>query len=152
MIAGLRRRHDRRAALLKDFDRSSVSTSVFAQDVCLSVDWRDWTTTDVSKVRQHLFPWMIPASPNPWWCRKLKLGEIACTLTHWNIWRYAHDSGFPRVIVLEDDAELLPEFKRRELLLNRLSRVDPEWGLLYFGREQLEADRGILGEFALPGF
>ncbi|MGH9214038.1 MAG: glycosyltransferase family 25 protein [Acidimicrobiales bacterium] len=57
-----------------------------------------------------LFPWRIP-SDNPWWSRPLKLGEIGCTIAHWTCWRDALENGYERfVLVLEDDAVLLPEF------------------------------------------
>jgi glycosyl transferase family 25 len=126
---------------------------VFAADIGAAVDWRNWSAQEIAALRARAFPWCDPsATLNPWWTRHLKLGEIACTLSHWNVWTFAQRCGFDGVIVLEDDAKPEPEFAEHAARLAALDAMDPEWDLLYLGRARVQPDRGVRGAFVLPGF
>jgi collagen beta-1,O-galactosyltransferase len=151
-VACLRRRSDRREAITSNLRSVSVTDALFADDIGASVDWRDWNYYEIARLAQSVFPWRVVESDNSWWGRDVKLGEIACALTHWRLWTYGHTRQFANLIILEDDAECLPEFVRRDDGLAALSQADPNWDLLYLGRERLESDRGTIGAFAVPGF
>lgn len=152
VVATLRRRADRREAITESLRRFSITDALFADDIGAAVDWQRWTDDERWALEQRVFHWRLPESNNAWWNRDLKLGEIACSLTHWQIWSYAQKQEISSVIILEDDAELLPEFEQRERILVDLCHTDPSWDLLYLGRERVEPDRGMSGAFALPGF
>lgn len=151
-VIGLDRRPDRRQSISRQLDLLKVANVQFAVDLHLAVDWRDWGSTEIKQLRQKAFSWCIPKSSNPWWNRGLKLGEIACSLTHWNIWKHLHEQGVAAAIILEDDSELLPGFIYREEIISSISALDPSWDLLYIGRERLEADFGTIRGFTYPGF
>ena len=151
-IACLRRRSDRREAITSNLCSVSVVDALFADEIGASVDWRDWNADERSRLAQSVFPWRLAESENSWWSRDLKLGEIACALTHLRLWTYAYERQLANLIILEDDAECLPEFVRRDDILMALSQADPNWDLLYLGRERLEPDRRTIGAFTIPGF
>ena len=102
-----------------------------------------------------IFPnWKDPASTNPYHCRDLRRGEIGCALSHRELWQRAVDQRLERVLVLEDDAILLPGFfealKKR---LEPLERLAPLWDLLYVGRKPLAGTEMSLGEgLVVPKF
>jgi len=152
IIAGLRRRTDRRMAIQSQLANRWPKEPLFASDLGLVADWSEWDQATINKFSGRTFPWRMTGSSNPWWNRDLKLGEIACTLTHWNIWKYAWDQNFPQLIVLEDDAELLPGFYECEGVIADLSTADSWWDLLYLGRERLEPDSSAFRNFRRPGF
>ena len=152
VVAGLKRREDRRRALQHDFHTLGIKDVIFAADLGISVDWRELAQKYGSIVAERAFPWRIPESVNPWWNRDLRLGEIACTLTHLNIWSYAHDHCMQQVIVLEDDADVMRGFNEREEVLKQLYSIDPDWDFLYLGRERLGKDESTYGSFTRPCF
>lgn len=151
-IACLRRRSDRRQVITANLRGVSINNALFADAIGASVNWQDWTPDDIRGLAQSVFPWRLPESENSWWSRDLKLGEIACTLTHWRLWMYAQERQYANLIIIEDDVEFLPNFVQRDDVLAALSRADPDWDLLYLGRERLESDRGAIGAFVIPGF
>lgn len=152
IIAGIQRRLDRRQAMLKQLANRGIKEFQFAADLGLSVDWRSWECNDIRSLCKRVFPWRLPKSQNPWWNRDLRLGEIACALTHWNIWNYAYAQSLSKFIVLEDDAQLRLGFATFEQTIDCLTSKYPTWDLLYLGRERVEPDRAKIGEFTQPGF
>lgn len=49
-------------------------------------DGRELTSSAIAEHGYRLFPWRID-SPNPWWSRPLKLGEVGCSLSHLRCWQ-----------------------------------------------------------------
>jgi glycosyl transferase family 25 len=153
VVIGLPRRQDRRARLESALSRLPDARPLFAADLGAVVDWRNWSPADLEDLRRRVFPWCDPTDTiNPWWQRHLKLGEIACTLSHWNVWTYAHRQGLNGIVVLEDDARPETGFEDYARLLAALDAEDPAWDLLYLGRARVTPDRGLRGQFVLPGF
>jgi collagen beta-1,O-galactosyltransferase len=152
VVIGLPRRHDRRMLIEGILEALGDVRPLFAADIGAAVDWRDWNAQQVAALRARAFPWRDTSASLPWWTRHLKLGEIACTLSHWNVWMFASRCGFDGVIVLEDDAKPGPEFEGHTALLAALDEEDPAWDLLYLGRARAQPDRGVRGRFILPGF
>lgn len=82
--------------------------------------------------------WKQPDSPVSFYRRDLKLGEIGCALSHLMLWRRIADAGYGCALILEDDAELAPDFGVRfDEQLRRLGEVMPDWDLCYAGRHRL---------------
>jgi glycosyl transferase, family 25 len=151
-VIGLPRRPERRAAIEATLRRLPALTPLFAADIGAVVDWRDWSPDQIEGLRGRAFPWCDSRAVNPWWNRHLKLGEIACTLSHWNVWSVALARQLDHIIVLEDDASLEPRFDEVTGMLAQLSALDPQWDFLYLGRGRPQPDRGRRGGFVLPGF
>ncbi len=100
----------------------------------------------------ELFPWQIK-SDNEWWKRPLKYGEVGCTLSHICCWEHARFRDLERCIVFEDDAVFDDNIWDVTLrLCDELSSYDPQWDLLYLGRERIEPDAKVFSEFCVPGF
>jgi collagen beta-1,O-galactosyltransferase len=126
--------------------------ATFTSDWELSHDGRDLDQVRLDEMGYGLFPWRID-SPNPWWARPLKLGEVGCAIAHIACWSHAAnlDRGRP-ALVLEDDAVLVPDFMDR--LQTGIADVDRSGGvdLLYLGRQALEQDRPAIPGFVSPGY
>lgn len=63
--------------------------------------------------------------------RGVTLGHIACTLSHAGVWRRMLDEGCRRVLVLEDDAEPIPEAIGATHAV--LAQLPPSFELVYLG-------------------
>jgi glycosyl transferase family 25 len=106
-VVGLPRRSDRRTRVGRCLDLASVPYEIrYASDLGLMVDWRDLDAESIAKSTYQ--NWRIDGT-NPWWNRPLKLGEIACSLSHLNVWSLAARSGHG-AIILEDDATMRASF------------------------------------------
>lgn len=152
VVIGLPRRQDRRDLIEAMLRRVPHANPLFAANLGLAVDWQNWTPEEIESLRARAFPWRNPDTPIRLWNRHLKLGEVACTLSHWNVWTFAAALDVERLIVLEDDAVLEPGFDDYAGLLERLEAQEPAWDLLYLGRSRVLADRGVVGSFTLPGY
>lgn len=159
-VINLRRRPDRRSwitrALPTDlavtFTSDLVGDPALAGNGCDPFDGRNLSIAGLEAAGCGLFAWQID-SPNPWWARPLKFGEIGCALAHLACWRHAAAHGDePYVLVLEDDAVVAPDFPEQlRAGLARLSSPD-QVDLVYLGRVPLEPDLGSVDGFVVPGY
>ncbi|APE36856.1 glycosyl transferase [Nocardia mangyaensis] len=147
-VVNLPRRADRRAWIERRLPVGAPA--VFTSDLGVPIDGRELARADIADLDITLFDWQIE-SENPWWSRPLKFGEIGCTLAHLACWRHAIENSIsPYVLVLEDDAILVPDVSSRlREGLSRLSAVGEVFDLLYLGRYLLDPDtptpvRGIV--------
>lgn len=101
--------------------------------------------------RTTLFDWEDSTSPNPWYARPLKWGEVGCALAHIACWEHFLRSGEQDAIILEDDAVLDPEFSRKVSVALRLAR-ELKYDLLYLGRVPQAPDRAVIGSLVRPGY
>lgn len=63
--------------------------------------------------------------------RPLTYGEIGCFLSHYMIWLKMVAQDMEKVLVLEDDIDFEPFFRRKlEIVLKEVEEVDPEWDLV----------------------
>jgi glycosyl transferase, family 25 len=108
---------------------------------------------DVPPAGISLFPWKLPGSENLWWSRNLRLGEVACALNHLACWRDAARDTADAAVFFEDDA-VFDESLLGELttICAELAELDPTWGLLYLGRQQIGQDGAVKGLFVRAGF
>ncbi|HUR66932.1 MAG TPA: glycosyltransferase family 25 protein [Chitinophagaceae bacterium] len=63
--------------------------------------------------------------------KPLNTGEIACSLSHRNIYQAMIDNNWQRVLVLEDD--VVPDKDKLVLLKDCLNELPDDWELLYLG-------------------
>lgn len=77
----------------------------------------------------------MPEYRDPYHGRNMTLGEIGCFLSHFELWKMQIEAGHDRVLVLEDDVQFEPFFRRRvDQLLQELDSLgDDAWDLVYFG-------------------
>jgi collagen beta-1,O-galactosyltransferase len=149
-VVNLARREDRRARMEEILPAS--------WDVEFTTHWPgplDGAAIQPGDLRGlGLFPWQID-SPNIWWSRPLKLGEIGCALSHWSIWKRAAELGSQLTLVLEDDVELRADIESAlPAGIARLQALDPGWHLAYLGRRPLEpaSDEPVAPGFVRPAY
>lgn len=61
----------------------------------------------------------------------LNTGEIACSLSHRNIYQSMIDNNLKRVLVFEDD--VVPDYHNMPLLFDALKELPADWELFYLG-------------------
>jgi len=63
--------------------------------------------------------------------KELNTGEIACSLSHRNIYQAMIDNNWERVLIFEDD--VVPDFNNLPLLFDAIKELPPGWELFYLG-------------------
>ncbi len=61
----------------------------------------------------------------------LNAGEIACSLSHRNIYQAIIDNNWEKVLIFEDD--VLPDFNNLPFIIDTLKDLPEDWELLYLG-------------------
>lgn len=146
-VVNLPRRSDRRSAIEAALPAGLSVT--FTSDWSGPFDGQQLTLNQLTHAGYGLFPWLTD-SPNPWWSRPLKYGEIGCTISHLSCWQEIVRKGSQVAVILEDDAVLAPGFLPR--LMEGLSTALRHCDLVYLGRVPQEPDRGYLNGFVVPGY
>jgi len=163
-VITMKRRQDRRDRLLPHLGKEQVFLSY---DVCGDLDGTLMTVDDFPDIQ--LFDWQLnqdtptklkeicfPAQweyLQSWWNRPMRVGEICCSLAHAGCWDDAIARNCDAALFLEDDALITAENGVDEVMgkFVEISKVDPEWDLLYFGRWPLAPDGPQVGNFVVPG-
>jgi collagen beta-1,O-galactosyltransferase len=147
-IINLERRPDRAARMLERVAGALLPAPV---ELYRAVDAREIDQAYIDSNGYRVYPsWRIPGSPNFWYDRELKLGEIACSLSHYRLWQRCHAEGLNRVLILEDDAGLCADFNARFAEVERELPLDLD--LLYLFRVPIGADRPWSPRLVVPGF
>lgn len=63
--------------------------------------------------------------------RRMKPGELACSLSHRNVYNNIIENGYQRVLIFEDD--VVPLIKNLSLLPDAFNELPGDWGLVYLG-------------------
>lgn len=66
--------------------------------------------------------------------RQLSPGMLGCYQTHQRIIRSALENGFERIVILEDDIELIPGFN--EFMNVALPQIPEDWEFIYLGAKE----------------
>lgn len=116
------------AAFVINLDRSTDRMAVMAQQCeALGVPYQRFPAVDGAKVSPHDLERL--ATPM---CRTFCTPSmIGCALSHMNLWRLVVDRGYERVLVIEDDARLVPDFQRG--LRDALRTVPSDFDVLLLG-------------------
>jgi len=105
---------DRRAALLQQFSRWSIR----------NVEWVEGVEVDPAALYPSRWRNFIDHSP------KYIKGQLGCAEAHIKAVELAKSRGWSRVLILEDDIEILQDPNR---LLNQNQELLNDWDMLYFG-------------------
>lgn len=117
------------------------------------LDYTWWSAVDGRNLTEvglkQLGVKQLPGYEDPFYRRPMKMGEIGCFLSHYNIWRDVVDNGLQRVLVFEDDLRFQAYAKQYlEAMVEDLnSNVDFHWDLIYLGRKRTERE----GNRPVPG-
>jgi GR25 family glycosyltransferase involved in LPS biosynthesis len=104
----------RRAALLQQFSRWSIR----------NVEWVEGVEVDPAALDSSRWRNFIDHSP------KYIKGQLGCAEAHIRAVELAKSRGWSRVLILEDDIEILQDPNR---LLNQNQELLDDWDMLYFG-------------------
>ncbi len=74
-------------------------------------------------------------------------GAVGASLSHFKVWEMARDGGAPAVLVFEDDAPIIPDFKPR--LARVLANLPPQWDIIQF--QLTDWGNGVTGCKPVPG-
>nr|CAH7758151.1 unnamed protein product [Callosobruchus chinensis] len=128
-MINLKRRHERRKRMLKCFDELGLDVELVD-----AVDGQALNESFLGKIK------FMPGFSDPYHKRPMKLGEIGCFLSHFNVWRDVVANKYKTVLILEDDIRFEPFFRTRVVaLMNEVNKI-PNWDLVYFGRKILQDD------------
>lgn len=72
----------------------------------------------------------------------LNKGEIACSLSHRNIYQAIVDNNWKRVLVFEDD--VVPDFEKLPMIADAINELPQDWELFYLG--YLKNDHVTIGK------
>ena len=79
-----------------------------------------------------------PKFRNPYTFSAITMGEIGCSLSHYNAWKIAVEQDIEYPIILEDDAVINSDFYE---LVNNIIKLDNQFDLIYFGRKSFVSDK-----------
>lgn len=145
-IINLKRRTDRRQRMMARIAQANLPCPVAFFDAVDAMD----LPNDFEY--QPYANWKDPSSTNEWYNRPLKLGEIACSLSHYQVWQQMKREQISRALILEDDAAFADNFWARCQVLQQ--EVPADFELLYFYRFRLPLtkDTKISENVVIPGF
>lgn len=87
---------------------------------------------------------------NPWgYSKGLLRQEVGCLISHLTLIKHCKVQGYPKVLILEDDAEFLPKFEFN--FSERLRGVPDKWTMLYFGGNHNLTDPDAHRAHPIPG-
>jgi glycosyl transferase family 25 len=143
-VINLERAAHRRVRMQDQFERAGFSAAGI--EYLRAVDAQDLTADRLDRLGARLFDrWKQPDSPAPYHSRALKWGEIACSLSHIEVWRRIAASEDTFALVLEDDVVFVPD--AHSIIQQRLSELTglkPGWDLCYVGRQRMGPPFGCL--------
>lgn len=116
------------ATFVINLDRSADRMAVMARQCeALGIPYQRFPAVDGAKVsRRDLEKLATPL------CRTFCTPSmIGCALSHMNLWRLVVERGYERVLVIEDDAQLVPDFQ--EGLRDALRDVPSDFDVLLLG-------------------
>eukprot|EP00088_Acartia_fossae_P025449 TRINITY_DN26283_c0_g1_i2.p1 TRINITY_DN26283_c0_g1~~TRINITY_DN26283_c0_g1_i2.p1 ORF type:complete len:617 (-),score=139.72 TRINITY_DN26283_c0_g1_i2:196-2046(-) len=128
-MINLERREDRKERMDYNFDLLGINAKHVP-----AVDGRVLTAEylDQKKIR------MMPGFSEPYHDRPLKLGEIGCFMSHYNIWEEMINLDYEMILVLEDDIRFEPFFIQKfHSFLEELRDRREDWDLAFVGRKIL---------------
>lgn len=124
------------SALVITLRRSSAR----AQQVCrimerCPVPCEIWDASDGAQMSNEQIATVYqPRLHTPYYPFPLRPGEIGCFLSHRRIWQRMVDESIPRLLILEDDIEMLPNFDQS---LQHAIETAPHDGYVQFQVRQL---------------
>lgn len=129
-------------------------------DICFfkAIDWHVITGEYLKRNGFHVFKkWKIAEPEHSYYNRELLRGEIACTLSHFLVWKLMKKERINKALIFEDDAGFCDDLdiivEELEAALDVLQKKAPDWDFVYLERMPLMADRGSLGEHVvIPGY
>ena len=129
-LINLERRHDRREKMEACFKVLGIKYQLMpAVDGKRDIDQNYLTDRGIQ---------MMSEFEEPYHGRPIKLGEIGCFLSHYNIWTDVVKNQYDKVIVFEDDIRFEPYFKAKiEHLHHELESLSLDWDLIFLGRKIL---------------
>lgn len=87
-------------------------------------------------------------NPNKSFGLSLTKGAIGCAMSHKTIWEEVAETEKDLVLILEDDAVILPGFTQK--ISDIISELPDEWDILYLGSDQHTVEKYLSPHLAQP--
>ena len=118
-------RHDRKEHVLQQFAKHKINNVIFDVPVC-----RKYYADEILRI----FPAFINHFNDS--DNRFK-SELACAISHFNIWKHAFNNKYNRIIIFEDDVLLDDDFTKK--LNHYFLQVPYDWKLIYLGGTDIPA-------------
>ena len=162
LCINLKRRPDRLEAVKRELPQEWREIVEFTTNYPGPVDGESIKSeTDLKDAGISLYKnWKLEGSPNSFWNREMKLGEIGCAYSHFSVWKRAQslfesDESLKYVVILEDDAKFAADApKKIEKAVETLQIFAPDWDFLFLGRvlQNGRVDVPFVENLVTPGF
>lgn len=110
-----------------------TANEAFDKIYCVNLDHRNDRWNRCEKVFEHYgleVERFSAVKGNPSKIKtKIKKGAVGCLLSHLNILKDAKEKGYARILIFEDDIELVPNFNER--FSKTYPNVPKDWQMLY---------------------
>jgi len=85
---------------------------------------------------------------DPWSGRNITWGEVGCSLSHYNIYKYCVENNIENAVILEDDIDI-PEKLSNSLdnIIDNLNKEISNWELCYLSRKPINSEKENVNEF-----
>ncbi|KAK3768426.1 hypothetical protein RRG08_053418 [Elysia crispata] len=137
-MINLKRRPARRFRMMKAFEYLGIDAKIID-----AVDGKQLNDTflEAKGIKQ------LPGYSDPYHGRAMKMGEIGCFLSHYQIWQEVVEKNYEKVVVFEDDVRFELFFRSKlERMMKEVKQRFKVWDLIYLGRKRLAKDLEIMVE------
>ncbi len=98
-----------------------------------------------------IFGWEFDVPTTLNYCTKhMRMGQVACMLSHLSIYQEALNQGLKVIWVMEDDSEFLRDPQVLTEIITELDEIDPEWDVLYTDLDFIKKDGTYVRSLAFP--
>ncbi|RUS76958.1 hypothetical protein EGW08_015278 [Elysia chlorotica] len=132
-MINLKRRPARRFRMMKAFEYLGIDAKIID-----AVDGKELNDTFLEEkgIKQ------LPGFADPYHGRAMKMGEIGCFLSHYQIWQEVVEKNYEKVVVFEDDVRFELFFRSKlASIMNEVEENIKDWDLIYLGRKRLQKDK-----------
>ena len=85
---------------------------------------------------------------DPWSGRNITWGEVGCTLSHYNIYKYCVENKIENAIILEDDINIPQNLSSiLDNIIGNLNKEISSWELCYLSRKPMNSEKENINEF-----
>ena len=85
---------------------------------------------------------------DPWSGRNITWGEVGCTLSHYNIYKYCVENNIENAVILEDDVNIPQNLSSiLDNIIGNLNKEISSWELCYLSRKPMNSVKENINEF-----
>ena len=79
---------------------------------------------------------------DPWSGRNITWGEVGCSLSHYNIYKYCVENNIENAVILEDDIDIPKNLSNSlDNIIGNLNKEISNWELCYLSRKPINSEK-----------